>query len=433
MSQLIWFRTDLRVRDNTALHAAMQAGPTIALYLLSPGQWRVHQDAPGKIHFWLRNLACLRDELARLGVPLLIRSASHWEQAPQVLAELCRELRVRQVQVNEEYGVSESRRDRAVAACLAEQDTGFRSHVDQLLFPPGSILTRSGGYFQVYSQFRKVCYQRLHATLPIPVALPKPQMPLALSSDPVPVSMPGFATPNPELQVLWPAGEQAALERLTRFTDERMDDYERDRDLPAHSGTSQLSPYLTAGVLSPRQCLHAALRNNQGEFDSGNPGAISWINELLWREFYKHILVGFPQVSMHRALRMHRLRMQLHAECMHHLHHRLEARLGTGCKGFVQAFTAEAGILGYLAHAAGLGHMADGLKQLIGIAFSQHLGQVLSNHLLAVEVVSQVKLCDYRFHSISPTSFLASSISRAWDGLSPPQSNSNLALRVLQA
>ena len=303
MSQLIWFRTDLRVRDNTALHAAMQAGPTIALYLLSPGQWRVHQDAPGKIHFWLRNLACLRDELARLGVPLLIRSASHWEQAPQVLAELCRELRVRQVQVNEEYGVSESRRDRAVAACLAEQDTGFRSHVDQLLFPPGSILTRSGGYFQVYSQFRKVCYQRLHAALPIPVALPKPQMPLALSSDPVPASMPGFATPNPELQVLWPAGEQAALERLTRFTDERMDDYERDRDLPAHSGTSQLSPYLTAGVLSPRQCLHAALRNNQGEFDSGNPGAISWINELLWREFYKHILVGFPQVSMHRAFR----------------------------------------------------------------------------------------------------------------------------------
>src|SRR5690606_10859210 len=99
--------------------------------------------------------------------------------------------------------------DRAVAACLAEQDTGFRSHVDQLLFPPGSILTRSGGYFQVYSQFRKVCYQRLHAALPIPVALPKPQMPLALSSDPVPVSMPGFATPNPELQVLWPAGEQA--------------------------------------------------------------------------------------------------------------------------------------------------------------------------------------------------------------------------------
>ncbi|ERI52767.1 hypothetical protein N878_17765, partial [Pseudomonas sp. EGD-AK9] len=46
-----------------------------------------------------------------------------------------------------------------------------------------------------------------------------------------------------------------------------------------------------------------ALRANRGEFDSGNPGAVTWINELLWREFYKHILVGYPRVSMHRAFR----------------------------------------------------------------------------------------------------------------------------------
>jgi deoxyribodipyrimidine photo-lyase len=57
-------------------------------------------------------------------------------------------------------------------------------------------------------------------------------------------------------------------------------------------------------VLSPRQCLHAALAANQGEFDSGNPGVVTWINELLWREFYKHILVGYPRVSRHRAFRL---------------------------------------------------------------------------------------------------------------------------------
>ncbi|MDO9320458.1 MAG: FAD-binding domain-containing protein, partial [Pseudomonas sp.] len=66
---------------------------------------------------------------------------------------------------------------------------------------------------------------------------------------------------------------------------------------------SQLSAYLAAGVISPRQCLHAALSNNRGEFDTGNPGAVCWINELLWREFYKHILVGYPRVSRHRAFR----------------------------------------------------------------------------------------------------------------------------------
>jgi deoxyribodipyrimidine photo-lyase len=64
-----------------------------------------------------------------------------------------------------------------------------------------------------------------------------------------------------------------------------------------------LSAYLAAGVISVRQCLHAVLSRNHGELDSGNPGAVVWINELLWREFYKHILVGFPRVSMGRAFR----------------------------------------------------------------------------------------------------------------------------------
>lgn len=49
--------------------------------------------------------------------------------------------------------------------------------------------------------------------------------------------------------------------------------------------------------------MHAALQSNQGEFESGKVGAVTWINELLWREFYKHILVGYPRVSRHRAFR----------------------------------------------------------------------------------------------------------------------------------
>ncbi len=56
-------------------------------------------------------------------------------------------------------------------------------------------------------------------------------------------------------------------------------------------------------MISPRQCLHGALASNRGEFDSGSTGVQTWINELLWREFYKHILCGYPQVSRHRAFR----------------------------------------------------------------------------------------------------------------------------------
>ena len=100
MLQLILFRTDLRVQDNSALAAAMSSSPTVALYLVSPGQWLSHDDAPSKVDFWLRNLKELATELGKLNVPLLVREADDWSAAPQVIAELCQQLQISAVQVN---------------------------------------------------------------------------------------------------------------------------------------------------------------------------------------------------------------------------------------------------------------------------------------------------------------------------------------------
>ena len=303
MNQLVWLRSDLRTSDNTALAAAMNAGPTVALYLITPGQWHSHDEAACKVDFWLRNLAQLSGRLAELNVPLLIRSVDDWAGVPSLIAELCRQHAIDTVHINDEYGVNEKRRDEAVADSLAGTGTELRRHLDQLLFAPGTITTLAGDCFKVFSQFRKVCYVRLTQALPACVPVPKPQAPMALGSDPVPESTEGFARPSDYLRSLWPAGEEFARRRLAMFAADDLADYQRRRDLPAEPGTSQLSPYLAAGVISPRQCLHAALAANRGEFDGGNQGAVTWINELLWREFYKHILVGYPRVSMGRAFR----------------------------------------------------------------------------------------------------------------------------------
>ena len=301
--QLIWLRSDLRVNDNTALSAAAAAGPCVAVYLPSPEQWLEHDDAPCKVDFWLRNLKTLSQALGELNIPLLIRNAPRWDDAPQVLLDLCRQLNVDAVHFNEEYGLHETRRDAAVADRLKAQGIDARRYLDQLLFKPGSVLTKTGSYFQVFSQFRKVCYERLHRSLPRLVSAPTAQAPLNIISDPIPAQVQGFDTPGDSLRALWPAGEAEARRRLDTFADVQIDYYQSERDFPAKPGTSQLSAYLAAGVISPRQCLHAALQSNQGEFESGKVGAVTWINELLWREFYKHILVGYPRVSRHRAFR----------------------------------------------------------------------------------------------------------------------------------
>src|SRR5690606_27787203 len=100
MRQLIWYRTDLRVQDNTALLAAMRRGPTLAVYLISPGQWQLHGDAPCKVDFWLRSLAQLKLQLQSLNVPMLIRHAEHWREVPAVLASLCAEHGICDVHAN---------------------------------------------------------------------------------------------------------------------------------------------------------------------------------------------------------------------------------------------------------------------------------------------------------------------------------------------
>ncbi|MFF7108637.1 deoxyribodipyrimidine photo-lyase [Pseudomonas sichuanensis] len=303
--QLIWLRSDLRIDDNTALSAACQRGPAVALWIASPGQWQSHDDAACKVDFWLRNLRQLHQSLQALNIPLLIRHTDSWAQVPEAVLEVCRQHNIEAVHWNDEYGVNEARRDQATARKLEQAGIGAYGHLDQLLFKPGSVLTRSGHYFQVFSQFKRVCLEHLHRSLPARAPRVQRQSAVAIASDPIPAHIEGFDGIPPALSEHWPAGEDEAHQRLARFLDECVEDYPQQRDLPAVAGTSQLSPYLAAGVISPRQCLHAALASNQGEFDSGNAGVQTWVNELLWREFYKHILVGYPQVSRHRAFRAH--------------------------------------------------------------------------------------------------------------------------------
>ncbi|HCV76119.1 cryptochrome/photolyase family protein [Pseudomonas oryzihabitans] len=300
MSQLVWFRTDLRTLDHPALHAAAEQGPVVAVFLLSPAQWQEHDEAAVKVDFWLRNLAELGKTLGSLGIPLLVRSAERWKQAPQVLLELARELGAEHLHFNDEYGVNEAARDDAVAEAFEAAGLTAHRYLDQTLFAPGTVLTKSGGYFKVFGQFRKTCLARLETGLPTPLPAPGKQKKNLVQADDLPTSVAGFAAISPEVQQLWPAGEEVALQRLQAFIQDDLEDYHQARDIPSTPGTSQLSAYLNAGVLTPRQCLQAAVRANDGLLSGGKQGAATWITELLWREFYRHVLVGYPWVSRHQ-------------------------------------------------------------------------------------------------------------------------------------
>ncbi len=306
MRALVWLRQDLRVRDNTALFEACKQAErgVVAIFLVAHEQWKEHDDAGVKIDFWLRNLAELSKSLEKRNVALLVREAPTFEDAPKALLDVAKEHHCNALFFNKQYEVNEARRDAAVTDSFTKAGLDVRSFTDQTVFTPDEVRTKQGTFYTVYTPYKKRWIETWKDRGGVePLALPKRQAEMVGTPDDVPKSAKGFESHVKSPEEHWPAGEDKALARLERFAKGRMDDYDEQRDLPAVDGTSRTSPYLTAGVVSPRQCLAAALDASNGRIDSGPKGAKTWMEEIIWREFYRHVLVGYPRVSMHEPFK----------------------------------------------------------------------------------------------------------------------------------
>ena len=249
-------------------------------------QWRAHDVGELRIDFLLRSLQCLAQSLAQLGIPLHVISAPTFQDAPEALHRLCRTRGAVAVHLNAEYPLNERRRDAAVLERL--QDSGVRCFVTHgtVLRPPSEIRTGAGKPYTVFTPFRKRWFDSLPAGAFEPLPAPKPVGP--------PVEVVEIAGAGED--GFWKAGESQAQRVLTRFIRKRRDGYAIQRDFPGESGTSALSPYLAVGAISPRQCA-AALARFEDPRDS------QWMTELIWREFYRHVVHSFDHVSMGQAFR----------------------------------------------------------------------------------------------------------------------------------
>ncbi|MGD8417509.1 MAG: FAD-binding domain-containing protein, partial [Pseudomonadales bacterium] len=97
----------------------------------------------------------------------------------------------------------------------------------------------------------------------------------------------------------WPAGHSAAADRLDAFVSGQLERYDEDRDYPAKPATSRLSAYLNVGAVSVRTCYARAAAAPEGS------GRESWLSELVWREFYRHVVAAHPHVSRGHAFQQH--------------------------------------------------------------------------------------------------------------------------------
>lgn len=301
---LVWFRSDLRVNDHAALSAAARVGPkrgVLAVFTICPAQWAEHDWSGAKVEFVRRTLGELSRALWTINVPLLIRQVPRFSDVARDLVGLARENSCDAIYFNDEYEINERKRDDAVAAACGAAGIVTRRFTDNVLVEPGRVRTGEGRFFTVFTPFKRALYKLLEVEPVRTYPRPSKQAATGITAPPIPESVDGFATRVDSS--LWPAGEAVALSRLKLFVKEHLHQYKSHRDFPALDATSSLSPYLCVGAISPRQCATAALESNNGRLDSGSEGAQCWISEIVWREFYKHILVGFPRVCMHRAFK----------------------------------------------------------------------------------------------------------------------------------
>ena len=301
MSDLIlfWHRRDLRITDNLGLAAARKQTPkVVGIFCLDRDILRRDDIAPARMKYMIGCLQELAQRYAAAGSQLLITQGKPSQAIPQLASAL----KARAVYWNLDVEPYSQKRDREVTIALKEKGIPIQNFWDQLLHPPGAILTKSEQPYKVYTPFWRNWSQQSKPNLSqIPNSLEGlTPTEIATAQQTHVIELPtaedlGYIWENP---LLLSPGETAAQERLEAFCDSAIYQYDEQRNFPFNEGTSQLSAALKFGAISIRTIWQAtikALENCRSEEARNN--IITWQKELAWREFYQHCLYFFPELE----------------------------------------------------------------------------------------------------------------------------------------
>lgn len=295
---LLWFREDLRLADNPALHAAAAAKhPLLAIFVLDTGGSGPRARG-GAARWWLHHsLAALETDLKAKGVPLHLFAGDAGRLVPAIAKASGSE----SVFWNRRYDGPGRRQDDRIADALRKEGCTVETFNGRLLAEPDTLRTKAGTAFRVYTPFWRALEAHGEPSRPLPAprrlkaaSLPRTApKPAALDALALLPRKPDWAG---GLRETWTPGERSAAKRLRRFANDVLDDYAAGRDVPAQDATSRLSPALAFGELSPRQIWHAAHHAlAEGEASATNVEKLS--KELAWREFSCHLLFHHPDLA----------------------------------------------------------------------------------------------------------------------------------------
>ena len=282
---VVWFRRDLRLHDHPALTAAMREHDRIVpLFVLDPRLLGGRFASPVRTWFMLESVRQLATSLAALGAPLVIRTGDPVAE----VAAVCAATGASDAYVSRDHAPYGRTRDIRVAERLAMENVAFHPKHGGLVHEPEAITTVDGRPFTVYTPFRRA-WEKVgrRAVLAAPSALTRHGLDEGTIPSLADLGLGGCSLPP--LAMLPEPGESAARRRLDHWLERGVDGYATSRDrLDLEEGTSRLSADLHFGLLSPNEIVERALGPGDGRR--------VFVNELVWREFYAHVLFHRPSV-----------------------------------------------------------------------------------------------------------------------------------------
>jgi deoxyribodipyrimidine photo-lyase len=272
MFNLFWFRRDLRLEDNAGLYHALREGyPVRCLFIFDTDILDKLEDKNDpRISFIYQAIVSLHQQLTALGSSLEVAHGRPLE----VLRQLASTHLLRAVFANHDYEPYAIGRDGEVASMLSEKSIAFHTVKDQVIFEKDEVLSGSHSPYTVFTPYSKKWKSKLNSFYL--KAYPTEKYLENLHKIPAQVLPPLEAFGFKESSLAFPKKEWA---------ESQIRDYGSKRDYPAVEGTSRLGIHLRFGTISIRRLVASIQSLSE-----------TYLNELIWREFYMMILYHFPHV-----------------------------------------------------------------------------------------------------------------------------------------
>jgi len=271
---IFWFRRDLRLKDNNGLFQALESGKKVLpIFIFDEDILDLLENKSDKrVDFIVHALQTLNSFLKSKNKGIKILKGKPLE----IYKKLSQNYEIEAVYSNEDYEPYAIKRDQEIADFLASKNINFHQFKDQVIFHKDEIVKADKKPYTVYTpysklwlnEFQKVDLQGFPSEKKLDNLLEIPFEELKIEDIGFQKTDLTFEVPEADLHII--------------------KTYEETRNFPAVKGTTQLGVHLRFGTISVRKLAKIAKENN-----------LTFLKELIWREFFMQILYHFPKVVNH--------------------------------------------------------------------------------------------------------------------------------------